>query len=216
MAVGQIDPARLEGDALRRWYLRSPADIEQDRQRAAAQRYRDFFGNSGTDNPDQGLDPGSQLDGQGTDAGSNRDFEASIDNARSGFTWPARRLRLTSAPPSDYFLQVAGATPADFWDDWTPCTSGQCHRNQWPPRPQSPPIGTSPRPPAYSPRVGGSNGNGGSPKRRLPQCDENDTERCSELPNPDARARCWASASERRAYCLSHDGEVGWPKLQTR
>jgi hypothetical protein len=47
MAYGQIDPARLEGEALRRWYLRSPADIENERQDAAAQRYDTFFSRSG-------------------------------------------------------------------------------------------------------------------------------------------------------------------------
>ena len=30
MAYGQIDPARLNGDALTQWYLRSPADIEEE------------------------------------------------------------------------------------------------------------------------------------------------------------------------------------------
>ena len=44
MAYSQIDPARLQGDALRRWYLRSPADIEQARQEAETQRYNAFFG----------------------------------------------------------------------------------------------------------------------------------------------------------------------------
>lgn len=47
MAYGQIDPARLDGDALTNWYLRSPADIEAERQAAAAQRYGDFFGSAG-------------------------------------------------------------------------------------------------------------------------------------------------------------------------
>ena len=31
MAYGQIDPARLQGEALRRWYLRSPAEVEEER-----------------------------------------------------------------------------------------------------------------------------------------------------------------------------------------
>jgi hypothetical protein len=55
MAGGQIDPARLDGDALTQWYLRSPAEIEQERQAAAAQRYADFFGTTG--------EPGSQTSG---------------------------------------------------------------------------------------------------------------------------------------------------------
>lgn len=43
MAQGQIDSARLESEALRRWYLRPPADIEKERQAAALQRHHDFF-----------------------------------------------------------------------------------------------------------------------------------------------------------------------------
>lgn len=38
------DPARLEGEALRRWYLRSPDEIEQERQVNQAQRDQAFFG----------------------------------------------------------------------------------------------------------------------------------------------------------------------------
>lgn len=44
MASGQVDPARLTGDALRRWYLRSPEVIEHEKQAAAAARYVAFFG----------------------------------------------------------------------------------------------------------------------------------------------------------------------------
>jgi len=47
MAYSQIDPARLDGDALTQWYLPSLADVEGQRQAAAAQRYADFFGNAG-------------------------------------------------------------------------------------------------------------------------------------------------------------------------
>ena len=42
----QVDPARLEGDALRRWYLRSPEEIEEQRRLAAAERYAEFFDGS--------------------------------------------------------------------------------------------------------------------------------------------------------------------------
>lgn len=45
MAYGQIDPTHLQGDALARWYLRSPSDVEQERQAAAERTYADFFGN---------------------------------------------------------------------------------------------------------------------------------------------------------------------------
>jgi hypothetical protein len=73
MAYGQIDPARLDGDALRQWYLRSPDDIEQERQEAAAQRYRDFFG------ANDGVDP---------DPGFNAGFETPTRNLRSQWRWP--------------------------------------------------------------------------------------------------------------------------------
>jgi hypothetical protein len=43
MAYGQIDPARLEGEALRRWYLRSPVEIEEERKSTAAAGYDQFF-----------------------------------------------------------------------------------------------------------------------------------------------------------------------------
>lgn len=43
MAFGQIDPARLQGKALRRWYLRSPAEIEEERGQKAAGAYDAFF-----------------------------------------------------------------------------------------------------------------------------------------------------------------------------
>jgi hypothetical protein len=47
------DPGSLKGEALSQWYLRSPADVERERQEAAARRYQDFFyGRPGRD-----LDP---------------------------------------------------------------------------------------------------------------------------------------------------------------
>jgi len=35
MAESQVDPARLHGEELRRWYMRSPAEIEEEHQVAA-------------------------------------------------------------------------------------------------------------------------------------------------------------------------------------
>ena len=39
----QVDPSRLEGDALARWYRRSPQEIEQERMGARTQAYDAFF-----------------------------------------------------------------------------------------------------------------------------------------------------------------------------
>jgi hypothetical protein len=59
-----IDPGSLEGDALTQWYLRSPADIERERQEAAARRYQNFFEGPGNDpDPQFGREvPASSLD----------------------------------------------------------------------------------------------------------------------------------------------------------
>jgi len=54
MPSAAVDPSRLQGDALRQWYLRSPQDIERERQAEAAQRYDAFFGRPGG----AGIDPG--------------------------------------------------------------------------------------------------------------------------------------------------------------
>jgi hypothetical protein len=44
MAEGQVDPTRLQGAELTRWYVRSPTDIERERQATAQQHYREYFG----------------------------------------------------------------------------------------------------------------------------------------------------------------------------
>ena len=43
---------------------------------------------------------------------------------------------------------------------------------------------------------------------------ESDSKICRILPTPYLRQECWASASERQAYCIRTGGEVGWPPLQ--
>ena len=54
MPYDQLDPSDLEGDALRRWYQRSPAEIDQERQAARTQQYNDFFGGPRTSEPSAG------------------------------------------------------------------------------------------------------------------------------------------------------------------
>jgi len=87
MVYGQIDPARLEGDALTRWYLRSPDDIERERQEAAAQRYQNFFrGNAGVD-PDAGFEAGLETLTQDGDPGFNGGDEAPAKDVDPEFSW---------------------------------------------------------------------------------------------------------------------------------
>lgn len=42
MGRNPIDPARLSGEALTRWYLRTPAEVEAKRDQAEAQRWQDY------------------------------------------------------------------------------------------------------------------------------------------------------------------------------
>lgn len=101
MAVEQIDPGTLEGDALRRWYLRSPADIEQERQGAAAQRYQDFYGDSGGVDSDLSVDPGPHEAGEGVDRRTGAEPEDAIEDTGPSFTWVAAGPnRLRSVPVS--------------------------------------------------------------------------------------------------------------------
>lgn len=55
MPGAQIDPVRLSGEALRQWYLRTPEEIEQEREASALRRHTDFFGRRKWRNPDPGF-----------------------------------------------------------------------------------------------------------------------------------------------------------------
>jgi len=43
MPRSPVDPSRLEGEDLNRWYLRTPDELEAERQATETQRRRDFF-----------------------------------------------------------------------------------------------------------------------------------------------------------------------------
>lgn len=117
MPDGPIDPATLEGDDLTRWYLRSPEEIEQERQAAAAQRYRSFFGQA---EPDPGVasQPPAPL---GTvdpaiDRGRNapaKDTDHSISWVQVGPNqWRSQRTPAATQPAPPRLPQGAGATTA--------------------------------------------------------------------------------------------------------
>jgi hypothetical protein len=119
---GSIDVGSLEGDALTRWYLRSPADIEQERQAAAAKRYQDFYGPSGTD-PDAGSAREIASMDHDVDPGFAAPLPPTSRDIDPGFTWVQagpnrfRSVRLTSDDPSTGPLSLAsmsygGAAPA--------------------------------------------------------------------------------------------------------
>ncbi len=232
MAYGQIDPARLNGDALTRWYLRSLADIEQEQRAAAAQKYDAFFG---------ALRDGSQA-GDETDAGAapaaGVSWNVTDSNRGQPDTWnadPASSPDTSPPGPSDPYqpdpvgagsYQLAAAAVPDFWSHWTVPSCANCHG--YTPGTLPPTGGHFPLPPTFSPRSGGSGGSGGQPPssggrasagNNPPQCAiqyDQDSAKCRRVPDNDVRRACWASAADREAYCIRSKGEVGIPSLITR
>lgn len=97
MADGQMDPARLSGEALRRWYLRTPDEIERERQAAASRRHADFFGGLRWRDPDPDFalqppernpDPGFGIPAPpNPDPGFGIELETSRPGMDPGFSW---------------------------------------------------------------------------------------------------------------------------------
>lgn len=102
MPDGSIDVGSLEGDSLTRWYLRSPAEIEQAREDAAAKRYRNFFyGPSGADQ-DAGFAREAPAADHDVDPNSAVALPSTSQDVDLGSTWAQvgpnrfRSVRLTS------------------------------------------------------------------------------------------------------------------------
>ena len=123
MAERQIDTSRLQGEALQRWYLRSPQDEEQERQATAAQRYDDFFhaGSGAAFEPGIGRGPASPA--QDVDPGISLGRETPSPDIEPGISWiPAgpnrwRRAAVASdSPNSAIDLQDEQQTDGAFLD----------------------------------------------------------------------------------------------------
>ena len=196
MAYGQIDPARLDGDALTRWYLRSPADIEQARQAAAAQSYNDFFGS-----------PGGSYDTAATDPPpSSDDFSTS----------PAPLF--SDAPPgplpagADGYFDDGVYRPGQNDAQKTPVADTvwncpTCHGIWSPPLP---PQLQSLQPlfRDFPPTSGGASGGQWSDKPQCNQQFERDREICQVAKKP----QCWENQNKRLGVC-DRTGEVRTPPL---
>lgn len=216
MTFGQVDPARLQGEALRRWYLRTPDEIEAERAAAAAQAYDAFssqprskaasaFGNTAR----SATDASPNFRAVGNTAVIRRDHEY-----HAGGDEPLSPRADNWSP----YVQVAATSPG-FWDYWSPRGCANCHG--YTPGTLPPVGGQSPFPPGYSPRSGGAGGSSGSqPDRRdKKECDlqyQSDSEICRRLGSPGDAGICWETAAQRSAHCRRPDGTIGFPRLETK
>ena len=198
MAYGQINPARLDGDALTQWYLRSPDDIEQARQASAAQRYADFFGSA--DEPANGRD------------GSSADRPSpTLDGAQFGQTGLQPVGYGASLDDGVYHPDQDGVQKAPVAATVWSCPT--CHV-PLPLPPQLQPLAPLLRtiPPSWG-------GPAPEPRReKYPQCEmqeRQDRGICAQQPTEPAKAVCNASATDRREWCETHQGEIGSPDLFT-
>lgn len=195
MALGQIDPARLQGDALRRWYLRGPAVIEEERKRAAELDYNTFFGRAAPGAP------ATSARAEGTvvaEEGEDGLRSTSVDN-----------LAYRGAPGA--LARNSVERPGRE----TPHTCINCH-GRFPPPPLPPPFGPLPWPigpiPSFRDIHGGARGR---PDRDRNQCEmqeRQDRGICAQQPSDRARAVCNETATERRVHC-NETGEIGEPEL---
>ena len=198
MAYGQIDPARLDGDALTRWYLRSPADIEQERKAEAAQSYDDFFGNS------NGSGATSTIDGQP----SGDDFSTSPTPFRSEA--PLEPLSTEPDGGDDSYLDDGVYRPGQDGAQKTPAADTvwncpTCHgRLPLPPQlqPLQPLFRDNP------PSSGGASGQWSD----KPQCNQQ-FERDREICQVAKKSQCWENQNKRLGVC-DRTGAVGTPPLR--
>lgn len=211
MAYGQIDPARLDGDALTRWYLRSPADIEEEKRQAASRAYDAFFSQPDEPQSDGGPEAASQPAAASTDAGLSH-ADVIWRQIGPNRLWGERASMPMPVSDTDTSgFQLAAATfPA--WGRWPINGCINCHN------PQTgdllPGSSPAPSPPVFSPRDGGAGG--GSSSRRgewsdKPQCNQqfnNDRRICQRAKSP----KCWENQMERLATCNRTD-LIGIPQL---
>lgn len=206
MAYGPIDPARLQGEALRRWYLRSPAQIEEERRSAANRAYSDFS----SQRAEQGAHSVTHDEENATPAPSERIWLPTGDNRRLG-----QRPRTDFQPPSPasnaggYEFAAAVTPQRGFWDYWGVHGCANCHG--YTPETLPPVGGHSPFPPDYSPRRGSSGSSSKPSWSDRPQCNqqfEADRKICQKAGSP----QCWENSNRRLGHCNS-TGEVSIPPL---
>jgi hypothetical protein len=111
MADRPVDPAGLEGDALTRWYRRTPQQIAEERRRAAAEAYDRFFYPTPSDpapNAEAVLDHQNSWLGDGQEPTGRK--EAAGDRSASFAAAPpaVQTMEKTTPFPSPYGTGLLG------------------------------------------------------------------------------------------------------------
>lgn len=120
-----VDPSNLSGEDLLRWYMRTPAEIERERQDFAVQRYQDYFaGLRSAVSPEDFREEPFSREGESKPP-LTRDaapFRRAIDdlgnvsegsNARRIVRWLPSYGQPAPASEEEVFLDISGAGPDD-------------------------------------------------------------------------------------------------------
>jgi len=212
VAFSPVDPSRLQGEALNRWYLRSPDEIEQERQAAQAQKYDAFFARTEpADSPTASPAPAYQDSSAATGDGPTWEKNGTNHWRR----WDQSGYGLAAAPQSGQFQLAAMSQPAAA-PGIVNCPT--CHGRVPPLLPF--PFPVLPGGPFLRDTPSTPSGGGSQPDRRdKKECEqqlESDTQICGRLPRRDDIAICRETASERYAHCRRSDGTIGFPRLETK
>jgi hypothetical protein len=198
MAYGPIDPARLDGKELARWYTRSPLDLEKERSAAETQRYHAFAAT-----PHEPALAGAGQHSRQALAGFRLPRMATASHEGAASPVSMGILRAAAVRPQ----QGSGLNPStQRGGNGHVCAA--CH---WGGTPPFPPRGQGIL------RDGISQPPSKPPERDRKQCeiqDARDREICGRQPNNAAKSVCHETASNRYAHCL-RTGEVGEPNLFT-
>ena len=212
MAFSSVDPSSLQGEALNRWYRRSPDEIEREQQAARAQEYDEFFGRT-----------------EPVRARATSPVPAHQDsNAGFGYgpTWGAgggnhwrnsdQSVDGPATTPQSGQLQLAAASQPATASGVVSCPT--CHGRVPPFLPF--PFPFLPGGPFFRDTPSTPSGGGSQPDRRdKKECEQqydSDSQICGRLQSPRDVAICRGTASERYAYCLRPDGTIGFPHLETK
>jgi len=171
MAYGQVDPARLQGEALTRWYLRSPAEIEQERREASERAHDEFFGFLGVDG--QRADRIQVAEVSQARAPNTSRQQLAAGNARKWGYWGIDSCRDCHGYTLETLPPQRGHSP----NPWN-----------WPPLSRAGSTSSSPRPPREE-------------RPECEAQERSDRALCSRQPTGDAKAACYGTATRRQAHC---------------